>query len=191
MNEGRDDEDKAVVGHFTSPRGTHYFFPRMQSSPELEDEQTLTIDASTQVKGFPTDQQHHWDNQPPPPPDGFGHPSQVSLDDYSCPTPFSASYPSDQQFGYYHRSSWPGTNDYWNFMSQQQQQQQHNFYYHPPPNGAIGRPRPASEQYGPRRKYGTMLSSHENERLFSALTFVRMNPYATLFDIDGTSFETV
>jgi hypothetical protein len=176
----------------------------MQSSPELEDEQTLTIDASTQVTGFPTDQQHYWDNHPPPPPpsDVYILPSQVSLDDFSCPTPFSASYPPDQQFGYYHRSSWPGTHDSWNHMSQPQEQ---NFYYHPPPNGAIGRPRPASEQYGPRRKYGTiqhggggMYGSHElnaynieNERLFGALTFARMNPRATLFDIDGTSFETV
>jgi hypothetical protein len=31
----------------------------------------------------------------------------------------------------------------------------------------------------------------ENERLFGALTFVRMNPRATLFDIDGKSFKTV
>lgn len=205
MNEGRDDEERIVmttgstnVGHFTSPRGTHYFFPRMQSSPELEVEQTLTIDASTQVTGFPPDPDHRpWDNHPPPPPpsDGYILPSQVSVDDFSCHTPFSASYPPDEQFGYY---SWPGTNDSWNLVSQQQQ----HFCY-PPPN-AIGRPRPASsEQYGPRRKYGNiqhggMYGSHElnaynieNERLFSALTFVRMNPRATLFDIDGKSFETV
>jgi hypothetical protein len=154
------------------------------------------------VMGFPTDQQHHWDIHPPPPPpsDVYNLPSQVSLDDFS--RPFSASYPPDQQFGYYHRSSWPGTSDSWNLMSQPQQQ---NFYYHPPPNGAIGRPRPASEQYGPqygpRRKYGNvqhggMYGSHElnaynieNERLFSALTFVRMNPRATLFDIDGKSLR--
>lgn len=204
MNEGRDDDERIVmttgsttVGHFTSPRGTHYF---MQSSPELYDEQTLTIDTSTQVTGFPPDQQH-WDNHPPPPPpsNGFGHPSQVSLDDFSSHTPFSSSYPPGQQFGYYHRSSWPGTNDSWNLMSHQQQQQQH-FYYHPPPNVIR---RPASEQYGPRGKYGNiqnggMYGSHElnaynieNERLFSALTFVRMNPRATLFDIDGKSFGTV
>jgi len=223
MNEGRDDEERIVmttgsttVEHFTSPRGTHYFFPRMQSSPELKDEQTiggqypdehtLTIDASTsQASGFPPDQQH-WDNHPPPPPpsDVYSLPSQVSLDDFSCHTPFSASYHPGQQFGYYHRSSWPGTNDSWNLVSHQQQQ---HFYYHPPPNGA---PRPASEQYGPRGKYGIMqqggrehqfqslYGSHElnaynieNERLFSALTFVRMNPRATLFDIDGKLCGTV
>lgn len=210
-SDGRDDEVMPTGStnawhYFTSPRGTHYFFPRVQSSPELEVEQTLTIDTSTQASGFPPDHQH-CDNHPPPPPlppqsDVYILPSQVSLDDFSCHAPFSASYPPDEQFGYYHRSSWPGTNDSLSLTSQQQQQQQH--FYYPPPNSAIGRPRPASsEQYGPRRKYGDiqhggMYGSHqlnvyniENERLFSALTFVRMNPRATLFDIDGKSFETV
>jgi hypothetical protein len=92
--------------------------------------------------------------------------------------------------------SWPGAND---------APIQNNVYYNPtpyktiPPPDAVprrgsasgrGKASKKSKDHQRQPSYGSLeLNVHDavNEHLLSALTFVRSNPKATLFDIDGKS----
>ena len=100
------------------------------------------------------------------------------------------AHPARQFFN----GSWPGAND---------APMQNNFYYNPRPfhttmppdamqrrGSASGRGRSSkiSKNHQRQKSYGSLelnLYHVENEHLLNALTFLRSNPKATLFDIDG------
>jgi hypothetical protein len=103
-------------------------------------------------------------------------------------------HPPAQPAGQFFYGSWPGANEAPN---------QNNFYYNPTPlhtmmppdamqrrGSASGRGKSSkkSKDYQRQPSYGSLelnVYDVENEHLLNALNFLRSNPKATLFDIDG------
>ena len=188
----------SAVNYFLSPRGTHYYSTR--PTPDMcGGHPPMDVSFPAQTMGPPSNFY-----QPPPHPSDSYYPHAVqhitpqyglcgatSAPQTGAPPHHDQQYHNhpaahpDRQFFY---GSWAGAND---------SPMQNNFYYNPAPYQTIlppdaaqsrdsfnggGRTSKKSKDY---RRQPLNLYDVENEHLRGPIAFVRRNPNATLFDIDG------